>query len=90
MTAPALAFYLALQAADEGSTRYALAHGATEGNVIVRDSGKRLAIKAGSAAAMTFVDRKLAKRSRKAVWMFRGAAFVTYGAITAHNLRRMR
>lgn len=90
MSGPALAFYLSLQAADELSTRHALAHGAHEGNPAVSEQGRRLAVKAASAAALTFVDRKLQKRSRKAVWIFRGATFLAYGAITAHNLRTAR
>lgn len=77
-------------AADLGSCEWALAHGAPERNPLMQTRGSRIAMKAGEVALLTFLDRKIEKRSHKAAKVLRIAALSVHVLIAAWNVKVAR
>jgi hypothetical protein len=87
----AASYYAGLAAADLASTEYALNRGAVEANAVMRgEFGKRLAIKAASVGALTWIDYELGKRDRTIQWIVRGLAFAVNGYLVWNNVRQGR
>ena len=85
----AVAVYSSCAAVDLASTEYALQHGWEEKNPLglMHSTGGRLAVKSVQVAALTVIDREVAKRSRKTARWIRVAAVAIHLAVAAHNLR---
>lgn len=85
----AFVIYSSGAAMDLWSTERALDRGLVEGNPAMRGSfGKRLAIKAASTAAVTYLDSRIT--SRKWRWISRGAWVLGHFALAVHNDRKAR
>ena len=78
-------------AVDLGSCEIALSHGAPELNPFMQTRGRRLAMKTGQIALLTFLDRTLEKKvSKKAAKVLRIAALSLQIAVAARNVGKAR
>ena len=86
--------FAALQVMDAVSTRKALSNGAREANPamagLVRNSAALYAVKAGTAAATTYLAERLARRHPRRATILMAALNTAYAAIVAHNYRIAR
>jgi hypothetical protein len=79
-----VALHAGLQGADYCSTRYALAHGGTEGNAFMRSDAE--AKKLLATFVLGGVDDELGKRSKRLQWGFRAGVFVWVARTVGHNI----
>lgn len=83
--------FAALQLMDAVSTRKALSAGANEANPlmggIVRNNAALFAVKAGTAAATTFLAERLAKKHPRRATILMAVLNGAYAAIVVHNYR---
>lgn len=84
-----LATYSSGALADLISTEIALQRpNAYESNPLLANRGVRLGAKAAEVAALTLLDRQLAKRSPRGAKILRVMAIASRCALAAHNLRQ--
>lgn len=85
------ASFAALQIMDAVSTRKALSNGAREANPmmsgIAGNSAALFAVKAGTAAATTYLAERLAKNHPRRATIMMAVLNTAYAAIVAHNYR---
>jgi len=87
---PILIYSLSL-GADAGSTLYARRQpGVIEANPLMRNRAVMIGSHIASAAALTYIDTRLQRRSKCAPWVLRGAVLVAGGFVARHNLQQVR